>query len=180
MTNERDVMLVAACLRGERRAFDKLVESYERPLFNAAFRITGSIEDAMDATQAAFVNAFEKLHTFNPEYRFFSWIYRIAVNQSLNIVSRRRDESELDGNFPAPTNNPETAYRGAESARLLEDALMQLVPDHRAVIVLRHVEGFSYNEIGELLGIPEKTVKSRLFSARRQLRSILNDWGVTP
>lgn len=180
MTNENDVMLVAACLRGDRSAFDVLVERYERPLFNAAYRITGSIEDAMDATQTAFVKAYERLHTYNADYRFFSWVYRIAVNQSLNIVGRRRDESELDGNFPAAVNNPETAYRGTESAELLENAMMQLQPDHRAVIVLKHVEGFSYTEIGELLGIPEKTVKSRLFTARQRLRSILNDLGVTP
>jgi len=180
MTNENDVMLVAACLRGDRSAFDVLVERYERPLYNAAYRITGSIEDAMDATQTAFVNAYERLHTYNPDYRFFSWVYRIAVNQSLNIVGRRRDESELDRNIPAAVNNPETVYRGTERAELLENAMMQLPPDHRAVIVLKHVEGFSYTEIGELLGIPEKTVKSRLFTARQRLRSILNDLGVTP
>jgi RNA polymerase sigma-70 factor (ECF subfamily) len=180
MTNEDDVMLVAACLRGDRSAFDVLVERYERPLYNAAYRITGSIEDAMDATQTAFVKAYEKLHTYNPDYRFFSWVYRIAVNQALNTVGRRRDESELDGNFPAAINNPETTYRGTERAELLEEAMMQLLPEHRAVIVLKHVEGFAYTEIGELLGIPEKTVKSRLFTARQRLRSILTDLGVTP
>ncbi len=120
MTDERDVMLVTACLRGDRESFDEIVERYEGPLYNAAYRITGSVEDAMDATQTAFVNAFEKLHTFDPKYRFFSWIYRIVVNLSLNMVDRRRDESELDGNFPAAIANPENRVpqnRGRRKSR---------------------------------------------------------------
>ncbi len=172
-------MLVSACLRGDRESFDEIVDRYQGPLYNAAFRITGSVEDAMDATQNAFVNAFEKLHTFDPKYRFFSWIYRIAVNQSLNMVDRRRDESELDGNFPSTAANPEAAYRRTEAAEQLEAALKQLDANHRTVIVLKHIEGFSYNEIGDLLGIHEKTVKSRLFTARRRLRSVLKNQGAT-
>ena len=83
MARDDDAMLVEACLHGDRHAFDKLVDRYEGPLFSAAYRITGSVEDAMDATQNAFVNAYEKLHTFDPTYRFFSWIYRIAVNEAI-------------------------------------------------------------------------------------------------
>ena len=173
-------MLVAACLRGDLAAFDALVDRYEGPLFNAAYRITGSVEDAMDATQAAFVKVFEKLHTFDPTYRFFSWIYRIVINQSLNIVNQRRDESGLDLELPAVGGNPETACSDSETARVLNLALMELGPEHRTVILLKHFEGFSYREIGELLGIPEKTVKSRLFSARQRLRLILGERGVTP
>jgi len=174
-------MLVQACLHGDRESFDEIVDRYERPLFNAAYRITGSVDDAMDATQSAFVKAFEKLQTFDPKYRFFSWIYRIVVNQSLNMVNRRRDQSELDGNFPSADASPETAFQPSEAATQLEAGLRRLSPDHRTVIVLKHIEGFSYGEIGELLGIPEKTVKSRLFTARQRLRSILNDdQGATP
>ena len=173
-------MLVTACLRGDRGAFDELVDRYQGPLFNAAYRITGSVDDAMDATQTAFVNAFQKLGTFDPKYRFFSWIYRIVVNQSLNLVDRRRDESALDSELPATDGNPEQAFDGSERARLLEQALMELAAEHRTVILLKHLEGFSYQEIGEMLGIPEKTVKSRLFTARQRLRLILKERGVTP
>lgn len=173
-------MLVAACLRGDNSAFDELVERYEGPLFNAAYRITGSVDDAMDATQAAFVKAFEKLDTFNPEYRFFSWIYRIVVNQSLNLVGRRREEPGLDGELPATIRSPEVVFDGDEKARALELALLELSPEQRTVILLKHLEGFSYQEIGKLLGVSEKTVKSRLFTARRRLRLILNQRGVTP
>jgi len=177
MTREHDAMLIEACLRGERRAFDELVDRYEGPLFNAAFRITGSVEDAMDATQAAFVNAYEKLHTFDPAYRFFSWIYRIVVNQALNLVSRRRTEIELDSDTPSDASNPEKAFSEVEATGFLQKALMDLAPQHRLVVVLKHLEGYSYREISELLGIPEKTVKSRLFSARQRLRLILTERG---
>jgi RNA polymerase sigma-70 factor (ECF subfamily) len=180
MSREQDIMLVEACLRGERRAFDELVDRYEGPLFNAALRITGSVEDAMDATQAAFVNAYEKLHTFDPTYRFFSWIYRIVVNQALNLVGRRRAETELDADTPTDASNPERAFGEAEATGFLQKALMELAPQYRLVVVLKHLEGCSYREISKLLGIPEKTVKSRLFSARQRLRVILTDQGFVP
>jgi len=173
-------MLVEACLRGERRAFDELVDRYEGPLFNAAFRITGSVEDAMDATQAAFVNAYEKLHTFDPTYRFFSWIYRIVVNQALNVVGRRRTETELDSDTPTETSNPEVAFGEAEVTGFLRQALLELAPKYRMVVILKHLEGCSYREIGELLDIPEKTVKSRLFTARQRMRVILTERGFAP
>lgn len=180
MTRDDDTMLVEASLNGDRRAFDKLVDRYEGPLFSAAYRITGSVEDAMDATQNAFVNAYEKLHTFDPSFRFFSWIYRIAVNQSLNLVGRRREQSPIDEGEPTSDRNPAEIFDSTETRYQLKRALLDLEPHYRTVIVLKHLEGFSYREIGEILGIPEKTVKSRLFTARQRLRVILTERGVAP
>jgi len=180
MTRDDDTMLVKACLQGDQTAFDQLVDRYEGTLFNATYRITGSVEDAMDATQAAFVNAYEKLHTFNPSHRFFSWIYRIACNQALNLVSRRRPEAELDLDTPANGGDPEAAFGEAEAGGFLQRALMELTPQYRVVVILKHLQGLSYREIGELLEIPEKTVKSRLFTARQRLRSILLEKGFVP
>ena len=180
MTRDDDAMLIEACLRGDRHAFDKLVDRYEGPLFSAAYRITGSVEDAMDATQSAFVNAYEKLHTFDPTYRFFSWIYRIAVNQSLNLVGSRKDQTELEENTVMEGRGPAEIFDSNEARGQLKRALLELEPNHRTVIVLKHLEGFSYREIGELLDIPEKTVKSRLFTARQRLRVILTERGFTP
>jgi len=173
-------MLVEACLRGDRRAFDKLVDRYEGPLFSAAYRITGSVEDAMDATQNAFVNAYEKLHTFDPSRRFFSWIYRIAVNQSLDMVERRKGQTELDEETPATSRGPAEICDSAEASDHLERALLELEPHYRTVIVLKHLDGFSYREIAGLLEIPEKTVKSRLYTARQRLRVILTQRGLAP
>ena len=180
MTRDDDTMLIEACLRGDRRAFDKLVDRYEGPLFSAAYRITGSVEDAMDATQSAFVNAYEKLHTFDPTYRFFSWIYRIAVNQSLNLVGRRKGQTELEEDTATEGRGPAEIFESTEASGQLKQALDELEPNYRTVIVLKHLEGFSYREIGELLEIPEKTVKSRLFTARQRLRAILTERGFAP
>ncbi len=180
MARDDDTMLVEACLRGDRHSFDKLVDRYEGPLFSAAYRITGSAEDAMDATQNAFVNAYEKLHTFDPSYRFFSWIYRIAVNQSLNLVGSRKEQTEFEENTATEGRGPAEIFDSNEARGQLKRALLDLEPHYRAVIVLKHLEGFSYREIGDLLEIPEKTVKSRLFTARQRLRVILTERGFAP
>jgi RNA polymerase sigma-70 factor (ECF subfamily) len=173
-------MLVEACLRGDRHSFDKLVDRYEGPLFSAAYRITGSVEDAMDATQNAFVNAYEKLHTYDPSYRFFSWIYRIAVNQALNLVSGRRNQTAFEEDAPAAEPDPSEVFDSTEIRGQIKQALMDLEPNYRTMIVLKHLEGFSYREISELLDLPEKTVKSRLFTARQRLRVILTERGFAP
>jgi RNA polymerase sigma-70 factor (ECF subfamily) len=180
MTRDDDMMLVEACLRGDRNAFDELVDRYEGPLYSAAYRITGSVEDAMDATQSAFVNAYEKLHTFDPSYRFFSWIYRIAINQSLNLVGRRKNQTELEESTVTTDRGPAEVFDTNETRGQLKRALLELEPHYRTVIVLKHLEGFSYREISELLDIPENTVKSRLFTARQRLRVVLTERGFAP
>ena len=180
MARDDDAMLVDACLHGDRNAFDTLVDRYEGPLFSAAYLITGSVEDAMDATQNAFINAYERLHTFDPTYRFFSWIYRIVINQSLNLVDRRKNQTELGDETPAKSRGPAEIFDSTEARGHLKKALLDLDSNYRTVIVLKHLEGFSYREIGELLDIPEKTVKSRLFTARQRLRVILTEQGFAP
>ena len=178
MASDRDEMIVEACLAGDRKVFELLVDRYEKKLFNAAYQILGDVEDAMDATQSAFVKAYERLDTFNTSYRFFPWMYRILINESLNIVNRRKRFEELDSNVPVSGKNPEEKYGDRETARMLQGAVRALKPDYRVVVALRHYQGFSYREIGEILGVPEKTVKSRLFTARRQLKEILQRKGI--
>lgn len=180
MTRDHDAMLVQACLRGDRSAFGQLVERYEVPLYNLAYRITGSVEDATDATQAAFVNAFEKLDTFDSSHRFFSWIYRITLNQALNTVKRRRPEMSIAEDTPSLDRDPEAQFSEAEAAQGLQLALMELDLQYRTVVVLKHLDGYSYREISALLDIPEKTVKSRLFTARKRLREIIEARPETP
>lgn len=174
-------MLVAACLAGDRNAFGQLVDAYQGKLYNAAYRITGSSADAMDATQGAFVKAYENLHTFDPSRRFFSWIYRIALNEALNILDRRRSVAPLEEEeLPGALSDPEEACQEAEDGRCIHRALLHLTADQRTVLVLRHFQGLSYHEIGEVLGIDEKTVKSRLFTARHSLRAALVEQGFGP
>ena len=178
--DEHDTMLVQACLQGDQSAFDELVDRYQRALFNAAYRITGSVDDAMDVTQSAFIAAYEKLHTFDPSRRFFSWIYRITCNRALKLVEKRRPLAAIDADAHRTDSNPEVVYGATEAGDFLERALLELGPDHRIAIVLKHILGYSYLEISDLLDLPEKTVKSRLFTARRRLRTVLLEIGFVP
>lgn len=132
----------------------------------------GNVQDAEDVTQTAFGNAFAALDSFDPRFRFFSWIYRMAVNESLNTQKRRKNMVSLDGTFdiPAPAAISQSA---ADAEERVGTALLELKPEDRAVVVLRHFVSFSYEEISEVLEVPVKTVKSRLFTARERLHQSL-------
>ncbi|MFQ5602075.1 MAG: RNA polymerase sigma factor [bacterium] len=175
MIEPSDNDLVKVCLKGKIAAFETLIERYQKPIFNLAFRMLNDYEDAQDVAQTVFVKAFEKLATFNFRFKFFSWIYRIAVNESLNVINQRQQIEQLDHNLNliSEEKSPAEHYQNRELNRKIQMALMNLKIDYRAVIVLRYFEEFSYNEMSYILEIPEKTVKSRLFSARQQLRKIL-------
>lgn len=171
-------MLVEACLSGDTAAFGVLVDQYESKLFNVALQITGTREDAMDATQSAFVKAYEKLHTFDRSRRFFSWLYRIAINEALNHTRRHSRESDLEGDVPASSSDPEQVVGASETWAEVMRAMAQLGVEHRSVLVLRHLQGMTYREIANAIGISDKKVKSRLFEARRQIRDVLVERGV--
>jgi RNA polymerase sigma-70 factor (ECF subfamily) len=172
-------MLVEACLSGDPAAFGALVDSYEGKLYNVALQITRSRDDAMDVTQTAFVKAFEKLHTFDPSLRFFSWIYRITINEALNQTRRKRPATNIDLEALLGPDDPEQASSDRELRDLLYQAVGELSPDHRTVVVLKHLQGLSYRETADILGISENRVKSRLFAARQKLRALLEKRGVT-
>jgi RNA polymerase sigma-70 factor (ECF subfamily) len=167
-----DTELVARCLHGDVAAFEPLVLRYQRPLFNVAWRMLGDREEARDVVQGAFVKAWEKLGTFDPHHRFFSWIYRIVVNESLNVRGRRPTLQPLGAEIPSP-GGAEEAVRERELADCVQKALKRLSGDDREVIALRHFADLSYAEIAEALGLAEKTVKSRLHEARQRLGRML-------
>jgi RNA polymerase sigma-70 factor, ECF subfamily len=174
--DERDRALVRRYLEGQRDAAGVLVDRYQKPLFNVALRMLGNVEDAEDVTQTVFLNAFLKLRTYDPKYRFFSWVYRMTVNESLNVLKGRKRTVTLEAEPPVPA--PEaTADRVTEAQDLVGQALMRLKPDDRAVVVLKHFASFSYEEIAEILEVPVRTVKSRLFTARDRLRLALRERG---
>jgi RNA polymerase sigma-70 factor (ECF subfamily) len=178
MVNSRDHALVERCRRGDRQALEALVAEYQKPLYNAAFRILGNPDDAADATQATFLKAFENLDGYDPQYKFFSWIYRIAINESINQFKRIRKQEPLDEGEAADDPGPDDALAAGDLSREIQDGLMALNQDHRTVIVLRHFSEFSYRQISEILQVPEKTVKSRLYSARQQMKDQLVANGV--
>lgn len=173
-----DEALVQRCLSGDTEAFGELVGRYERPIFNVALRMLRDREEARDATQNAFVKAWQHLDQFDRSRRFFSWLYRIAVNESLNRATRRRKTETLDENLVDRGSSPDDRAERSEQAKLVERAVEQLSDTYREVIVLRHWLDLSYDEIAEALHVPAKTVKSRLFSARVRLAEILASMGV--
>ena len=173
MKEDTDIILVRQCLKGNNRAFESIVDKYEKPVFNAALRIINNYQDAEDVTQSSFVKAFEKLPTFKPKYKFFSWLYRIVVNESLNFVSQRKRLQELNTDLVSREKTAEEAYDDIETSQQVQVAVMDLKVEHRVVIVLKHFQDLSYTEISQILDIPEKTMKSRLFTAREQLKTRL-------
>jgi len=170
-----DVVLVERCLRGDMDAFRPLVERYERVLFGVALRMLGDEDEATDAAQNAFVRGYQKLETYDRTHKFFSWLYRILVNECLNVRRARRVQVPLGVSLAAPDDT----YRTTEQAEIrvaVQSALLRLPVPNREVVVLRHFAGLSYHEIAETLDVPEKTVKSRLYEARQQLGDLLQCW----
>jgi RNA polymerase sigma-70 factor, ECF subfamily len=170
--------VVKRCVGGDSEAFGLLVERYQRPIFTAIFHMVGNYEDACELTQQAFMKAFEHIRSFDPSRKFFSWMYRIAMNETINHVRSRRHFETLDReDLPGfPRSQP---FEAVETNRAVRQAVLSLTPEHRAVVVLRHLLECSYRETSEVLNLPEKTVKSRLFEARQQLRLTLAPAGET-
>jgi RNA polymerase sigma-70 factor (ECF subfamily) len=172
--DEQDRALVRQFLDGHQDAANGLVDRYQKRLFNLALRMTGDVLDAEDVTQTVFLNAFLNLRSYDSKYKFFSWIYRMAVNESLNVLKRRKRSVTLDDGLEIPVAEP-SADRMAEAEDRVGKALKGLGPNDRAVVVLKHFLFFSYQEIAEVLEIPVQTVKSRLYEARERLRLILHE-----
>lgn len=164
-------------MEGDVEAFGILVDRYQGPVFNVVLRMVRSYEDAKDISQDVFVKAFENLRQFDPKRKFFSWIYRIAINESINFLGKDRPQSDLPAQLTTNRPDPARAYEASETGRQLHRALDELSPDYRAVILLRHFFHLSYREMARILDIPEKTVKSRLFDGRRLLRRVLIEKG---
>jgi RNA polymerase sigma-70 factor, ECF subfamily len=170
---DQDAALVARCLNGDQEAFEALLDRHQRAIYNLAYRMLARAEDAEDVTQTVFLKAFEKLDRYNPEHRFFSWIYRIGINESIDVLARRKRGEGSDIEIESPAPSAEDQLDEADLCARVQTALMSLRSDERGIIVLKHFMGISYHEIGEVLEVPEKTVKSRLFVARRHLKDAL-------
>jgi RNA polymerase sigma-70 factor (ECF subfamily) len=181
-----DRELVEKARTGDRRAFGKLVEKYQRRVYSLAFGILRQREDAWDVAQEAFVKAYKKLDRFEGTAAFYTWLYRITYNLSIDTLREktRREtvdldegkkvEDALDGD-PA-SEHPDQMAQRKELHRVLQAAMSKLSDKHRAIIVLREVEGLSYEEMAEVLGISKGTVMSRLFHARQNLQTLLSPY----
>ncbi|OGD09363.1 MAG: hypothetical protein A2Y86_02685 [Candidatus Aminicenantes bacterium RBG_13_62_12] len=182
-----DRELVSRTLRGDRKAFEMIVLRHQQPLFNYLGRLVGERETALDFTQEVFLRAFASLSSFRPEYKFTTWLYRIASNFVIDHWRKKKvpclsldrpakpgqEEICLQAADPGPS-----AAAGLEKAELrdrVERGLERLPPDLRELFVLRHVSEFSYDEIAEIKNQPVGTVKSRVFQAKETLRRLMED-----
>lgn len=178
MIESNDASLVKQCLEGNIKAFERLVDKHQKTVFNVALRIINDYAEAEDIAQTVFIRAYEKLASFDPKHKFFSWLYRMTVNESLNTLKQRKRITELNESFVSGDKTPEENYEENEMTQRVETALMLLEPEQRALIVLKHFQNMAYEEIGFIFDIPEKTVKSRLYSARQVLRTVLLKQGI--
>ena len=185
-SDDGEAALVAAAKAGSSAAFEQLVGRYERKIFRLAMNITKNREDAEDVMQEAFVKAYTNLSRFQGDSRFYTWLVRIAVNEGLMKLRKRRPgqvsldqelETEDDSVFRELEDwgpNPEQRFAQTELHEILDNAIAQLDEDYRIVFQLRDVEQLSTEETAESLGISVPAVKSRLLRARLRLRQLLN------
>lgn len=167
--------LIAKSRAGDVEAYDHLVGAYQDRVYQAAYRITGNREDAWDAAQDALVRAFQGLRSFRGEAGFGTWLHRITVNAALDIVRRRpRPVTGTDPPWTAE-DDPSTAVVRRDIQRQVHQAIATLPGEQRAAIVLRDIQGFSYEEIARIQHVPLGTVRSRLARAREALRVRLLD-----
>ena len=168
-----DNELVYEVLQGSRSSFEILIERYQKKIFAMVLQMTDDREMAKDVTQDIFVKAYTKLPGFNFNYRFFSWLYRIALNETLNQLKSRRHFDSLDKALNI-TDGSTVQPEQEESNRKLKLAVKELKDPYRSLILLKYYFGLSYGEIAETMKISEKKVKDRLFNARLALREKLN------
>jgi len=175
-----DELLVERALGGDPEAFGEVVRRWERRIFALAYGILGREEDARDATQETFISAFRNLPNFRGEAKVSSWLHRIAVNHCITRQRRARvrgetslDAEQEDGRaqFAAPsTHSPALSAEGRERAEAVRRALGSLPPELRSVVVMKEFEDLTFQEIADALNVPLSTVKSRLYTALKQLR----------
>jgi RNA polymerase sigma-70 factor (ECF subfamily) len=177
-----ELALIRAARRGDLDAFNQLVVAYQTRVYNLAYRLMGETHIAADATQDAFIRAWHELHTFK-EGSFAAWLLRIATNLCYDELRRlkRRPQTSLDTpegeiRFVSPIENPEQAAQRSELNRAIQGCLDALPDDQRAVAVLSDVQGYDYQAMADVTGVPIGTVRSRLSRARARLRDCLAAW----
>ncbi|MCK9219933.1 MAG: RNA polymerase sigma factor [Bacteroidales bacterium] len=171
-----DNELVYEVIKGSISSFEVLIDRYQKTIFNMVLKMVGNVEVARDLTQDIFVKAFEKLGSFNFKYRFFSWIYRIAINETINWIKAKHPVENLKMVETIPAEEPDNLFQEQQSKRL-HAGLRVLQGEYRMLLLLKYYCGLSYEEIAETTKIPVKKVKSRLFIAREQLHKILIEKG---
>ena len=186
---ENEDVLVRGARRGDMKAYDELVKRYQQRIYATIYHMTSNHEDANDIAQESFIKAFQALKSFKGGSSFYTWLYRIAVNKTINFLKQRKNRLHMslnDIDFNAEhdpdlmalisEHTPRRAAGLSELQKKLNEALMKLSEPHRLVVVMHDVQGLSHEEIAETMDCNVGTVRSRLFYARQQLQGYLADY----
>ncbi|MFZ5468271.1 MAG: RNA polymerase sigma factor [Myxococcota bacterium] len=188
-----DLTLVQRVRSGDQRAFKLLVERYQRKIYSVALGMLRDKEEALDVSQEAFVKVYKYLDHFKGDASFYTWLYRITVNVCIDVIRKRggsaREAVEYDDSVAHDASeanlgalgsrlgtNPQKSALRRELAEKIEEALAQVPEKHRAILLLREIEGMSYEDLARTLDIPKGTVMSRLFHARIKVQKILSEY----
>lgn len=184
---EEDIQLVARARLGDERAFRTLLEKYERAVFSICLRMVRNRDEATDLAQESFIRVFGSLDRYNPAYAFSSWLFKITSNLCIDYLRKRRidttamddpidgEKGEIQRQYASPDPTPEAVFDRREKMGRLEAAIASLPEHYRIMLILRHQEDLSYEEIAENLSIPLGTVKARIHRAREMLKGLLGD-----
>ena len=181
--------VIESCKAGDEKAFAEIVIHCQKKVLNITYRMLGNLEEAKDLAQEVFISVFKSIKDLREEIKFDAWLTQITLNHCRNrwkYLKRRQyfnsdsldDPVETeDGSMPRaiydPSDNPETLYEKKMIQQLIQEGLLKLREEQRELLVLRDLQGFSYEEMGELLGLPEGTIKSKLHRARMDLKEVL-------
>ncbi len=185
MTREQEALTVQRVLDGDVNEYEKLVLEYQKNVYNLALRMTGDAEDAADMAQEAFIKAYNSLASYRGDSKFSVWLYRIVSNVcldflrarkrrqtvSLSVVDDEGEETELE--ISDESASPEKLLERSMTRDAVRRGLQELTPEYRQILILRELQGMSYDEIAETLGLESGTVKSRIFRARKKLCTFL-------
>ena len=176
--NQQEQVWVTQALKGDQQAFNKLVEAYQRPVFNLTYRMLNDPEEAADAAQETFLRAYSRLKQYNPDHKFSTWVFSIANHHCIDRLRKRKVTSVSIDNNPVLQNleselpRPEGTTMKREQAAELQALLNNLEPEYRTPLILRYWEELSYEEIAQSMELTVSAVKSRLFRARKQMAEL--------
>ena len=186
-SKHEDTALIQQALSGDQSAFTRLRQKYHDAIYNLIYRMIREKDEVADLTQEAFIKAFASLSTFNDEYAFSTWLYKIATNNCIDHIRRKKlqtfsidkpiesKESDFSFELPDSTYEPDQDMIARQRKKLLDDAINSLPPKYRQVIIMRHQEELEYQEIAKILKLPLGTVKAHIFRAREMLYKYLRD-----
>lgn len=187
--SREDAKQIERCLRGDDKAFEELLDKYKKPVFSICLRMVKNHADAEDLAQEVFIRTFSVLDRYDPTYPFSSWLYRITSNLCIDYIRRRRDgmlsldqpvrgkDGEMSRQLPDGGVKPDRNFESREMMELLEEAITSLPEHYRVIVILRHQEQLSYEEISDNLSIPLGTVKARIHRARNMIKEFFVDRG---